>query len=482
MWRTLQERYPRDKDYPARVARIAALQRVLDGTMYDVLRHAFHDEITSSGEYIKLRDRRPSVRYNLCRMVVDQSVSMLFSEGHWPEVVSQDEESSQTINKILRDACANQTMIDAATRGSVGSVCVWLRILAGRIYLDALDTTYLTPEWNPDRPDELLAVTERRKLKGADLVAMGYPIDPKDVSADFWWTRIWTIDAEEWYAPQKTSSKAQPRIDRDRTVGHALGFVPLVWIRNLPGGDSVDGAPTFPDAAIETQIEVEYQLSQAGRGLKYSSDPLLMIKEPATDTLGQFVRSASNAIQVSEKGDVKLVEIDGTASAAVIEYVRTLREIAIEQMHGNRVNPDKLSGAQSGRAMELLNQPMIWLADRLRISYGDHGLLQIVRMIVKVAQLSTLVDADGDKYPDIAAAPCSLRWPAWYSPTTTDLAQIASTLRVHTDAGHLSQASAVRIAAPLYDIRDVDGEMAAIKQDEAARAAMAPQVQEKITA
>ncbi|MDE2472051.1 MAG: hypothetical protein KGL35_25805, partial [Bradyrhizobium sp.] len=131
---------------------------------------------------------------------------------------------------------------------------------------------------------------------------------------------------------------------------------------------------------------------------------------------------------------------------------------------------------------ELLNQPMIWLADRLRISYGERGLLRVVGMIVKVAQLSTLVDADGEKYPDIAAVPCSLRWPAWYAPTTADLSQIASTLRIHTDAGHLSQDSATRITAPLYDIRDVDGEIAAIKQDEAARAAMAPQVQEKITA
>ncbi len=37
-----------------------------------------------AGEYIPLRLRRPSVRYPLCRTVVEDSVSLLFSEGHFP--------------------------------------------------------------------------------------------------------------------------------------------------------------------------------------------------------------------------------------------------------------------------------------------------------------------------------------------------------------------------------------------------------------
>ena len=75
------------------------------------------------------------------------------------------------------------------------------------------------------------------------------------------------------------AARFEAEIDEARSVQHGLGFVPMVWIRNLPGqsstGDAVDGACTFR-AAIETQIEIEYQLSQAGRGLKYSSDPTLV--------------------------------------------------------------------------------------------------------------------------------------------------------------------------------------------------------------
>ena len=79
---------------------------------------------------------------------------------------------------------------------------------------------------------------------------------------------------------------------------------------------------------------------------------------------------------VSEKGDAKLLEIGGTASAAVIDYVRTLREFALEGVHGNRANADRLP-RPIGRALELMNQGLIWLADNLRISYGEGALVQL---------------------------------------------------------------------------------------------------------
>ena len=54
-----------------------------------------------------------------------------------------------------------------------------------------------------------------------------------------------------------------------------------------------------------------------------------------------MVKGAGNALVVSEKGDARLLEIGGTASAAVMEYVRTLREFALESVHGNRANADR---------------------------------------------------------------------------------------------------------------------------------------------
>jgi hypothetical protein len=238
-----------------------------------------------------------------------------------------------------------------------------------------------------------------------------------------------------------------------------------VWIRNLPGGDAVDGACTFR-AAIDINIEIDYQLSQAGRGLKYSSDPTLLIREPVGSD-NEIIRGGGNALVVSEKGDAKLLEIGGTASAAVIDYVRTLREFALEAVHGNRASPDKLSAAQSGRALEMMNQGLIWLADNLRVSYGD-GLLRLAGMVARASNVYRLRSRGAMLEPISPAARLSLKWPRWYAPTAEDRNLDAQTLVALASAGQISRLTAVKAIADVYDIADVGAEIKQIDNEEVA--------------
>lgn len=465
MFETISNLVPRDPHYPPRVRMLDILKRVLDGGLYDVLPYQFHEERGAGGEYIPLRNRRPSVRYALCRIVVEDSVSLLFSEGHFPTIDCADRMIRTVLADIVKEARLNLIMTEAAMRGSIGSVAILMRVLRGRVFFDVLDTTYLTPEWDPQEPDTLLRVTERYKVPGATLVSNGYEI--ADTAIEYWFTRSWNADAETWLVPAAVTGASSQEVDELRSVQHGLGFVPIVWIRNLPGpsstGDVADGACTFR-TAIETQIEIDYQLSQAGRGLKYSSDPTLLIKEPATND-SQIVKGAGNALVLSEKGDAKLLEIGGTASAAVIEYVRTLRELALESVHGNRANADRLTAAQSGRALELMNQGLLWLADNLRISYGEGALLSLARMVLRASQVYRLRVMDQEIPALDPAARLSLNWPRWYAPTADDRQKDAQTLSTLADAGHISRESAVKAIADTFDIEDVPAELARIAAD-----------------
>jgi len=470
-FRTLQATYPEDKDYPPRTFKVQALTRVLDGTLYELLEHPFSQEREGpdgQGNYIPLDKRRPSARTRICRTVVNDSVSLLFSEGHFPAVDCKDEKTRDALTKLMQESRLNEVMIDAATRGSVGSVAILLRVLGKRAFFSVLGTEYLTPAWQKDAPDTLESVTERYKVKGDVLAAAGYAIEPADLSSDFWFQRTWDAQAETWFLPAKKAAdpkdQPEPVVDATRTVQHGLGFVPMVWVRNLPGGDDIDGAPTFPVEAIDTQIEADYLLSQGGRGLKYQADPTLHIKEPAFSPQGTLVKGAANAIITSAEGDAKLLEITGDSANAVMEWVKGLRELALEGAGGNRSNADKLSAAQSGRAMELMNQALIWLADRLRISYGEGALLDLLNMLVRASQKYPLTDKRGRAIGQLSdTEDVSLRWPQWYAPTYADKQTQATTLDVLRQSGLISQPTAVKALAPAYDITDPEDEVRLIE-------------------
>ena len=391
-------------------------------------------------------------------------MALLFSEGHFPAFESADSAVRDTLAAFVRDTALNTVMVEAALRGSVGSVALYFRVLRGRAFVDVLETAYLTPVWDAAEPDSLASVTELYKVSGADLLRQGFAI--ADPAAVYWFKRVWDREYERWYVPFLVGSAGDGLEDQTRTVEHGLGFVPLIWIRNLPGGNGIDGACTFR-SAIDTSIEIDYQLSQAGRGLKYSSDPTLLIREPA-GLDGTMVRGAANALVVSEKGDAKLLEIGGTASQAVIDYVRMLRELALEGLHGNRAEANRLSAPASGRALQLMNQGLLWLADNLRVSYGQVAIVALGRMFLQASQIYSLT-VGGHAVPSLdAAAAISLRWPDWYPPDALDAQRIAETMIALVNAGQISRETALRILAAGYDIEDVGEELQRIGAEKAA--------------
>ena len=482
MFKTLQKEWGKDKDLPDRAFRLSTLTKVIDGTIYDCLKHDFFEESADNGEYIPIRARRPSVRYRLCRLVVDDTASLLFSEGHFPSPECDDEAAKENLELLLATLPLNDVLVDAVTRGSVGSVAILLHVLDNRAFLTVMQTAYLTPTWKPTAPDTLLKVTERYKVRGQTLIDAGYAVEKEN--SLYWWQRDWTETDETFYIPLEVSpdaDKQTPKRDATRSTTHNLGFVPMVWIRNLPGGDTTDGACTFPDEAIDTNIELDYQLSQAGRGLKYSSDPTLLIKEPAVGENGKMIKGAGNAIVVSADGDAKMLEINGTAVEAVINYVRLLRELALESMHGNRANVEKSMSAPSGKALEMLNQSLIWLTDKLRVSYGENGLKTLIAMVIAAHAKIPLKTKTGKTIPEISVdTQVSLRWPPWYAPTLTDMGERADTLVKLTDGGLLSRETAIKVLSAEYDIEDSKAEKLLADADMAQRNAEA-QKQVKIT-
>lgn len=465
----LKRKYKKDNDYSDRTFDLQMYKLVLEGEMYDILRHPFYRDYTNqaTGSYdtIPLCDRRPSVRSSLCKVVVDSSVSLLFGEGRFPYIQSEDDKTQNFISEIVADSQINLTgiMIDAAIKGSIGSVAIAMKIIEARIFFEALYTVYLTPKFLPQNPNELMKVTEKCKKSGKDLVEMGYENLEEDET--YWFMRYWDSETETYFIPWKISEDRNyiPQIDEDQTVIHNLGFVPIVWIKNLPGSDSkIDGLCTFK-YGIDTNIEADYQLSQCGRGLKYSCEPLLMIKNGSFSLDGEIKIGEGNVIQVDENGDAKHVEINGQATSAVIEFYKVLREIILENIHGNRSNPDKLNSVQSGKGMEMLYLPLVWMAANLRISYGQ-GLISLIKMILRANDKTDLILTE-NRIPIRSLndkEKITLKWRDWFESTKDDRMKEASTVKTLKDAELLSSETAIAFISDEYDIANVEEELSKI--------------------
>lgn len=107
----------------------------------------------------------------------------------------------------------------------------------------------------------------------------------------------------------------------------------------------------------------------------------------------------------------------------------------------------------------------LWLADDLRTSYGEHGLLALMRMIARASQLYPIKLKDGKAVKLDPAARYSLRWPAWFQYTGDHKLAQAQSLVALTGGGLMSKEAAVKDVAEVYDIGDVEAEMTKIKAD-----------------
>ncbi len=493
-FRDIAEAIPYPDGTSARFRRLDARDRLLDGTFYDHLSHPFSREFDGSN-HVRLEKRRPSVVYNLARVIVDQTSALTFGESHAPHIRCSDEDGDENpykdtesaLDAFVASAGLHALMAEAVFRGSVGSCFVRVRALDdGRPSFSVIRGKYARPIFDLNDPGKLRAVVQMYPASGEDLAQYGYErIDEEKT----YWMRIELGPKEErWYLPlpdeqyqrlgNKNAAKASWSLDRDRSYSHGFGVVPGAWVANL-ARDGVDGDATFGQI-LDICVELDYTLSQIGRGMKYAMDPLLVVQRGelasslpvggGINSEGNFVKDPSNALVLPPGAAAQLLEMTGSGFAASKEYVRLLREYALEVVGGMKSDSETTKGAQSGRAMELLHQALLWLVGRLRSCYGDGAFVSLLKILLLGVQRGILSIPGRDELTIDPEAPIRLVWPSWWTPRGADLLAEAQALSSLTGGvALLPRDTGTRAAAMALGVSDpnrVVGEMTEQQDDE----------------
>ena len=497
-------KHTEDKDFSPRTFTLELLLRIvapeLLGGIYDIPNKSllpFHQEWVGK-RYVTLFERRPNVPEgtNTLRNQIMRQGAMVYGHDRFPAIQTANDDARKLLTAWIAEADIEDREREAILLGSVGSVAKHIRVLAppatkakpdprARIYVDVHATLFLTPTFDPFRPDELIKVREKYKTDGQTLLDQGYDIAKEDLKKAYWFMREWDDQSEIWYVPWKVADEKKliangkvftPEIDNSpgKTIQHKLGFCPWLWIKNLPMGKGVDGSCQFR-AALDHAINLDYLESQIAAAVKYTMSPTMVIEKPANavgapvnDGKGEgFVKTPSTILVIDAEGKAYYLEISGEGIEKARLVAQDLRKAIIEAVHGDRVDPSEVTqGHQGAKSLAMLNQPMLGLCDQLKGSYGA-SLKRMLRMVLKIIEMrpcevnEELVSSPG-KVPDL-----HLLFGQYYTNTPAELLAQAQALDLNLRNGLLSRERGMNDIAIDYGISDIAAEQVLVTADQA---------------
>jgi hypothetical protein len=465
MFRAIVEKMVRPSWASNRYARLLSLDCFLEGSLYNHLGNPFHIERDGSGRRLPMEDRIPNVQLNFPKQVAVRTSRKLFAGRQKPQFVHDNEKLIESLDVLLREGFWDEKMMTAVRWGSVGSVFMTFQILLdGRKQPRAVFDVWRARDCTPvfDDLGELRSCRVQYVVNGNSFTSVGVNKDVtnEDIAQDknYWFTRDYTTTHVTTYRPIKEADYL-PNDKRTfhflqqegaRIAKHDLGFVPGHWFRNLPGGSFPDGDSTWACAA-EAMVVLDYTISQCTRGLWYNACPEIVLEgELANQTYMDqgavaIPRGPSNVLQFPSikkdaagqqmgGGKAYLLESTGAIFEQGRENIEQLAKFIKEQVMLSRKDPDRMrTTAQSGRAMEILDDDLNDLVQDLRMCYGDNGMVPLIRKVVRAAVVAKHPAFDKSAAKQIEEV--TQKWPPLYLPSTREVLELAQGLDLASGGG-----------------------------------------------
>lgn len=443
--------------------------------------------------YVPLDQRRPSTPYRLPRKIVNSFTAMLFGHGRWPQIRSNDPQTQDFAEALVKEAGIAAKFIRArGIGGRCGTVGLSWCFSDGEPRVTVHHGAHLhVIEWED----------ESERIPAHVVEIYQFPEDYTDSRGKrkrrmVWKRRDWTKTADVFFKSIEVGKQNPDRwsIDEEKSFEHDDGFAHFVWIENLPDDiTGVDGVPDYAEA-YEPMISLDTLNSVNVRGATLNLDPTLKFKMDREDLKGATVSKGSeHAIVTGKDGDAEYLELSGTSISAGSSLVESLRAQILETVECVVLDPDKATAAGSSSvALRIVYAPMLAKTDILREQYGG-GIVRLLDQMT-VSARKKLPDADGSEVVEVqvdeegkeveepveyfidlpprleektdetgqvitiehernpGGGRLWLEWGPYFKPTTSDYQQAAAALSSATGGkAIMSQQSAVELNANVWD-------------------------------
>lgn len=453
----LSDRKVRYESLKCRSAQLDLLDAYYDLKQYDHLPN--WDSCGQQGsDYTPVRSRRPRLNYAFAKTLCKRIGAKLVGDKQFPTfTIADDPDTEAYLNMIQKASNLKAFLIDPMRRMlSSGSVFVRFYISAnGQFVMQKYLSKYCYPIFNDG--GDLLSVTIRYVYEDLEQV------DESGKPKQLWYQMTLGQHADVLYDNPEYHPEAQeiPEFQEVNRVEHGLGFVQGEWFKTIPD-QGADGYSLYEDI-LDFIDEVNYNLSQSSQAVGYNQDPQLAINGMDEEELGELIRSSQKGWNLGKDGKAQFVEsgLNGVKAASELrdKVILGIQHVARVAFH----DPDKMNmNAVSGKALEIMNAPLVEVVEELRPVIGPC----IQRLISKMAIANLEMGSRGMEVPVLVPngyAPQSFdvetTWPPVFQNTMVDLQQKMTVANIAATGNIISRESVTRWVAADFGVKDVEEEL-----------------------
>ena len=437
-----------------RDSKLDTYDKYYENTQYDDLMK--WDEACESAEYVPVRKRQPKIKYNLAKILSHKVAGKITGTDVFPKFsIEDDPEDSEFFRLIVKVAGLRRNLVEPMRHMLISGSCfVRFYLVGGQLEMEWANAKYCYPVFD--------AVGELEQLEIKYVYEDHNDKDAKGTPKKKWYRMILSKTADVLYDNPEYREGSQPQFVEVERNNHGLGWVQGEWFRTSKRKFSPDGDSIIGDI-LDFIDSLNYSLSQSDQAVAYNQDPQLAIKGLDEDALDSLIRSSQKAWNLGKEGEAAFIEsqLNGIEAAQnnrdhnlnrILEVVRVV-------LH----DPEKIVGnASSGKALELLNGPLVELIDDLRTIIEP----SIKNLLIKIAMTILMVNANGEETEleiKNGYQPKSLdlvvQWPAIFPMTIEDLQKKVSIASQAAIGNIISRETLTRWLAPDFGIENVDEEV-----------------------
>jgi hypothetical protein len=421
------------------------------------------EEAAKSDDYIKIRERKPRVIFNLAKVLIDKVAAKLVGSSVFPKfIVEEDPEDTEYFRLVQKVVGFRRALLQPMKHTLLSGSCfVRFYFVEGICKLEHYNSKYCYPKF--DDTEELDSLTVKYVFEDPDDQDMNGKPKLK------WYKLEMNKNKDILYDnPEYREGVTDPDFKVVEENEHGLGWVQGEWFRTSKHKFTPDGDALIGDI-LDFLDDMNYSLSQTSQAISYNQEPQLTVNNVDADELDELINSSQKAWDLGREGEAKFVESTMTGVEQARESRTESRQFMLEVVRCVLHDPEKMiANAQSGVALNVLNAPLVELIDELRTQMEP----QFVNLLIKVGMsMVELSDRGEETALEIKPGfmPTSLditcQWPAIYPLTIDDIQKKVMTANSAAQAHIVSHATLTKWVAPDFGVENVDEELQQIQTE-----------------